>query len=298
MNNLVAFALMSAVWGFTWLPMKLASEAVPPIFLAAVRFLIASALFFAFLRLKGITLAVSSVGRLVTSALFITTGCYAFVFWGVAHAPTGISAIVNLSLMPIFIAIIAALYGQETITARRVAAIALGIAGLVFLFWSRTGAATGGSLAGWGLVSIAVGTLCYAWGSVMSRPLVGAMEPTALAFWQTLIGGIALVPVSLAIEGWEPGRIAALGDWRALLGLFVLVGGGSLVAFSIYLRLVRDWGAFRAALYSFVSPAVAVAVGVLLAGEPFGWPEAIGMAVMLTATALVMTEPRGAISAS
>jgi drug/metabolite transporter (DMT)-like permease len=55
---------------------------------------------------------------------------------------------------------------------------------------------------------------------------------------------------------------------------------------------VRDWGAFRAGLYSFVSPVIAVAVGVIVADEPFGTPAAVGMATMLAATALSLTEPR------
>ena len=66
--------------------------------------------------------------------------------------------------------------------------------------------------------------------------------------------------------------------------------GGSLGAFSIFLWLVRDWGAFRAGLYAFVSPIIAVAIGVVYAHEPFGWAEAVGGVVMLTATALTLTE--------
>jgi drug/metabolite transporter (DMT)-like permease len=96
--------------------------------------------------------------------------------------------------------------------------------------------------------------------------------------------------VSLLVEGYDPARFAALADGRVLLGLSILVLGGSLGAFSIYLWLVRDWGAFRAGLYAFVSPVVAVAVGVALAHEAFGWPEGLGMGVMLAATALALSE--------
>jgi drug/metabolite transporter (DMT)-like permease len=115
------------------------------------------------------------------------------------------------------------------------------------------------------------------------------MHPLSLAFWETTIGVIGLIPASLLIEGYDPGRFVALADGRALLGLSVLVLGGSLGAFSIYLWLVRDWGAFRAGLYAFVSPVVAVAVGVAVAQEPFGWPEACGMILMLAATTLATT---------
>ncbi len=75
-----------------------------------------------------------------------------------------------------------------------------------------------------------------------------------------------------------------------LICLGVIVIGGSLIAFSIFLWLVRDWGAFRAGMYAFVSPVIAVAIGVIYAHEPFGWAEASGMCIMLAATALALTE--------
>jgi drug/metabolite transporter (DMT)-like permease len=287
-GHIVAFAAMALIWGLTWLPMKIASEAVPPIFLAMMRFLLAGLCYLAFILVKGLPLKMVQPWRVIVASLLITTGCYSLLFWGVARAPTGLSSIVNLSLMPIFLILIGALYGQERITPRRLGAIALGVLGLVMLFSGRTGTAQDGAL--FGLAAVALATLSYAWGGVVSRPLMQRMHPITLAFWETSIGALGLIPVSLLVEGYDPAYFAGLTDGRAILGLIILVLGGSLGGFSIYLWLVRDWGAFRAGLYSFVSPVVAVAVGVAFANEAFGWPEAIGMAVMLSATALALTE--------
>ncbi|WP_262270921.1 DMT family transporter [Microvirga yunnanensis] len=292
MRRIAAFALMALIWGLTWLPMKVASEVVPPIFLAAMRFLLAAPCFFLIALAQGLPVRPGRFSRIVAASLLITTGCYGFLFWGVARAPSGLSAIVNLSLMPIFLVVIGALYGQERITMRRVAAIGFGIAGLALLFSGRTGAAQEGATPVIGLVAVAIGTVSYAWGSVISRPLTLAMPPLILAFWQSLVGGVALVPVSFAVEGYDPAYVSALSDPRALFGLGVLVLGGSLVAFWIYLGLVRDWGAFRAGLYSFISPIIAVAAGVVYAHEPFGWAEGLGMGIMLAATALSLSEKK------
>lgn len=289
---IAAFAGMALIWGLTWLPMKIASEAVPPIFLAMMRFLLAGLCYLAFILAKGLPLKMVQPGRVVVASLLITTGCYSLLFWGVARAPTGLSSIVNLSLMPIFLILVGALYGQERITPRRLGAIALGVLGLVMLFSGRTGTAQDGALIG--LAAVALATLSYAWGGVVSRPLMQTMHPITLAFWETSIGALGLIPVSLLVEGNDPAYFAGLTDERAIMGLAILVLGGSLGGFSIYLWLVRDWGAFRAGLYSFVSPVVAVAVGVAFANEAFGWPEAIGMAVMLSATALALTEGKRA----
>lgn len=284
-----AFLVMSAIWGLTWLPMKSAALVVPPIFLAAVRFLVAGALFYAYLAARRIPLAPPNPVRLVAASLLTTTGCYAFVFWGVARVPSGLSAIVNLSLIPVFTIVIGALHGEERITRRRIAAVGLGIVGLVLLFWTRQAGGQEGVSVALGIAAIVIGTLCYSWGSVISRPLVAETPPVALAFWQVTIGGVLLLPISFIIEGYDPSRVSTFWtDGRAAFGLGFLVIAGSLMAFSIYLWLIREWGAFRAGLYAFVSPIVAVSVGVVWAGEPFGWPETAGMAVMLAATGLVI----------
>jgi drug/metabolite transporter (DMT)-like permease len=54
---------------------------------------------------------------------------------------------------------------------------------------------------------------------------------------------------------------------------------------------LRDWDAFRAGLYAFVSPAIAVGVGVAVLGEPFGPPEAVGAVLMFGAAAIALKRP-------
>lgn len=294
-RQLLAFCVMALIWGVGWLPTKLAIGVVPPIFFACTRFTLAALGFLILARLSRLRLRPGRPGRLLAASLLVTTGTYALVFWGVARAPSGLAAVVNLGLMPIFLMMVGALHGQERVTPRRVAAIALGLAGLGLLFSGRIGGegAAGGEgvEAALGLAAVALGTLSYAWGTVVSRPLAQGMPPLVLAFWESGLGALGLIPVSLAVEGWDPARLAALGDPRALGGIAMNVGGGSLIAFPIFLMLLRDWGPFRAGLYAFVSPVVAVLVGFALAGERVDWLEGAGMAVTLAATALALKRP-------
>jgi drug/metabolite transporter (DMT)-like permease len=133
-SRIAAFALMALIWGLTVAAMKLAPRPCRRSSFATVRFLLAGLCFLMIALARGLPLRAPRFGRIVVASLLITTGCYAFVFWGVANAPTGISAIVNLALMPIFLVAIGAVYGQERITRRRAGAIGLGILGLVLLF--------------------------------------------------------------------------------------------------------------------------------------------------------------------
>jgi EamA-like transporter family. len=117
------------------------------------------------------------------------------------------------------------------------------------------------------------------------------MPVVTLAGWQTLIGGIGLAALSLVLEPLEASHLRALASWPTLPALLFLVAAGSLAGFTIYLRLLRDWGAFRAGLYAFVSPVIAVAVGVVALSERFGWAEGLGAVLMFGAAAIASKKP-------
>lgn len=292
MANLVAFFVMSLIWGLTWLPVKVITASVPPVFVGAVRFVLAGTLFLVWAIAVRAPLTTRRPRRLAAAVLLISAGCHGPMFWGVQHAPTGLAAVVNLSLMPIFTMIVGVAAREETVDARRAVAMALGIAGLGLLFWPRLGlASVDDRTVVAGLIAVVVGTLSYATGGVVSRPLLREMPTVSLSAW-TLVGGLAMLPLSFLLEGFEPRRFIDIFTWPAVGGLGFIVLFGSLVAFTIYLRLVRDWGLFGAALYSFVSPVIAVLVGLGFLGERVGPFEIAGMAVMLTATAVALVPRR------
>jgi drug/metabolite transporter (DMT)-like permease len=291
-RNALLFAVMCLVWGLTWLPVKVGATHVPPVFLAAARFLIAGLAMLVWAGRDVLKVPASARWRLLGTALLLNTGNYTLLFWGTAHAPTGLAAIVNFATIPIFTLLASRAIEGQAINGRKIAAIVLGTVGLVFLFASRAmgglNVAQGDPLEAWGLAAVAAGTLLYCVGAVLSRPIAGAMPTLTLAGWQTLIGGIGLAIMSLSFERVGLADFRALGQWPVLPAVVFLVIGGSLMGFTIYMRLLRDWGAFRAGLYAFVSPAIAVGVGVVALGEPFGWPEAVGAFLMFGAAAIAL----------
>jgi len=291
-RNALLFAVMCLVWGLTWLPVKVGATHVPPVFLAAARFLIAGLAMLVWAGRDVLKVPASARWRLLGTALLLNTGNYTLLFWGTAHAPTGLAAIVNFATIPIFTLLASRAIEGQAINGRKIAAIVLGTVGLVFLFASRAmgglNVAQGDPLEAWGLAAVAAGTLLYCVGAVLSRPIAGAMPTLTLAGWQTLIGGIGLAIMSLSFERVGLADVRALGQWPVLPAVVFLVIGGSLMGFTIYMRLLRDWGAFRAGLYAFVSPAIAVGVGVAALGEPFGWAEAVGAFLMFGAAAIAL----------
>lgn len=291
-RNALFFVLMCLVWGVTFLPIKIASAHAPPIFLAAVRFTIAGALMLLWAGRDAFKVPGWSLRRLVGTGLLVNTGNYTFLFWGIMHAPSGLAAVVNMATIPVYSLLASRVIEGGRISGRRIVAILLGGAGLGFLFASRMRAgaasATGDSLELWGLAAVAFGTLLYCVGAVLTRAIAPAMPILALAGWQTVIGALGLIVISLMLEPVGVEHLHALVLWPVWPAMATLVVGGSLVGFTIYLKLLNEWGAFRAGLYAFVSPVIAVAAGIVVLGEPFGWAEGVGAVLMFGAAAIAL----------
>ena len=96
-------------------------------------------------------------------------------------------------------------------------------------------------------------------------------------------GGLVLTFGALALE--PDAAAAARFDWTAPAwgGWLFLVLFGSLIAFTACMRLIDVWGPARAGSYAYVTPIIAVLLGVLLLGERVGLRDGVGMALLLLA---------------
>lgn len=285
---------MVVIWGMTWVAAKFGVDSVPPMLFVGTRYVAAGGILLLWQVWRGETLRVRprDIGLVAAAAFLMVTGSAAGLYWAVQHVPTGLISVINNALMPLALLLLAVAARQEHCSLRQVCAIALGMLGLVLLLGpaalAQGGYNTSDPLLGWGIAAAILATLAYAGGSVLARPLLGAYPPESLAAITNFGGGIALVLLSLA---FEPGARAALsGNWgvAAWGGWAFLVIFGSLIAYSVWLRLIRDWGASRAGLYAFISPIIAVFLGVLLFGETVHVIEAAGMAVMLLSAWLAL----------
>lgn len=285
-RQLLLFLVMSGLWGASWIAIKAGVEAMPPLLFAASRFLAAGVVLFAIAGRRRIRDCLAGrIGRVALVAILVNTATYGLIFWGVQHVASGLAAVVNLALMPIALFSIGLAFGEERYRHGSALGVGLGVLGLVILFWPRLMAGTDG-LSPLGLAAIVVGTLAYCLGSVLSRPLLRETGALALSAVQMLIGGAGLVVASLILEPRSFGQLATLADPTVLASWLFLVLGGAVVGHTIYLSLIRDWGPSRAGLYAFVSPVIAVALGIVVFAESFGPFEAIGSVVMLSAAAL------------
>ena len=265
------FLAMSLIWGATWIAGKVVVEAVPPIFMSGARYFLVSLLMAKTVMGLHRSLRGQDIRRIVLSGLLTTTATYVLLFWGIQYVPSGVASVVNLALMVLLLYLFAVLGGQERLSWRPLPAVALGIGGLLVLFWHQDAAIPSDPMELWGALAIVGATAAYALGSVLAKPLVGVIAPLDLTAAHAVLGMVTLGGLSLAFEPISTATFRSLLQPVPLAGLLFLVMFGTVVAYTIYLRLVRDWGAMRAGLYAFVSPVAALMLGTIVLGEPLGW---------------------------
>ncbi|EJC82967.1 putative permease, DMT superfamily [Rhizobium leguminosarum bv. trifolii WSM2297] len=284
-RNLTKFLVLCLVWGLTWIAVKVGVTTVPPMVLAATRFMAAGLILLGFAAAKGAIVVPQGrdMVRLLIASLLMITLCYGPLFWGMKFVASGTAAVLEMSLTPLALLAFGIAMGEERWSWTRLGALALGVIGLAVLFTPETTASNTSSPTMFGLAAVAWAAISSAWGSVLARTLVSNYGSKFLSGSTTLIGGSVLLAASLMVEPGAASALATTWNWQAIAGWLFLVIFGSLIGYSIYMQLLRDIGPARAGSFAFVSPAIAVAVGALLASEPITLQSVSGMVLMLVA---------------
>jgi drug/metabolite transporter (DMT)-like permease len=273
----VALFALYVVWGSTYLAIRYALESYPPFFLAAIRFIAAGALMYAWLRLRGSAAPTGLQWRnaAICGILLLLMG-NGFVCFAEQSVESGIAA-VAVSSMPLFAALFSGLYGEWP-QRREVLGLAIGFAGVILL---NLGSGLSGSRLG--ALMLIIAAAAWAFGSVWSKRQDMPKGPMNTAA-QMLCGGIALAVLSMLAGEQVPLHPSLRSNFAiAYLAVF-----GSIIAFSAYLYLLKTVRPALATSYAYVNPPVAVLFGVMLAGEHVGPLDLVGMVVILVGVAIVI----------
>eukprot|EP01037_Dinobryon_pediforme_P005715 gene5716-5778_t len=277
------FAIVCVVWGSTWIAMKTGTAQVPPGLFSGLRWVTAGMVLLLIVRLQegALRLPWHLARRIVPVAVLLISSNQLLMLYALRYVGSGLGAVINCALTPLSLLSFAVAMRQERITRRIVAAMALGVLGILMLFGP---AALAGRLDGMvllGALGIIIGTLTYSAGSVLARPLMGTVSPLLLAALFNIVGGGFLLAFSVV---FEPGAMLALDlrwGWGPWLSWLFLVGPAAIGASTLFLVLVRDWGATKSGSYAFISPIIAVLLGLVISGEQLHPIDAVGMALML-----------------
>ncbi|MEA2683823.1 MAG: hypothetical protein QOK05_2151 [Chloroflexota bacterium] len=283
---ILALGTLYILWGSTYLAIRIGIETLPPLLMASTRFIIAGLLMIGSAALRGDLRGGRPTARhwlatLVIGGLLLAGG-NGGVTWGEQFVNSGVAALL-VATVPVWMALLAHVTGQERLSVLVGAGLVLGIGGVVLVAhpWS------GGAGEAKGLVVVLLAAFAWASGSLYARRARLPRSAILVTGMEMLCGGAVLL-VAATLNG-ELGRVhPERFSLASILALLYLVGFGSIVAFSAYVYLLNHVSAALAGTYAFVNPAVAVFLGALVLGEPLTPFVVIGGAVIIAGVALVV----------
>lgn len=281
----LAWITVCLVWGTTYLGIRVALETIPPALLGGIRYVAAGAVLALILRARGVRLPGPAHwnGLALLGFLMIALG-NGGVIWAEQWVPSGIAAVVVAAAPFWMTGFEAVLPGGERLTVRGVAGLLVGFVGILLLVWPDLTA--GGELGrrfGVGVIALQVACLGWALGSSYSRRHARGENALGSAALQMLFGGLFMLLAATLRGEWA----ALTFTWRSGLAELYLIVFGSLVGYSAYVYALKHLPVSTVSLYAYVNPVIAVVLGTLLLGEPFGLRVVLASAVVFAGVAVV-----------
>lgn len=265
-------------WGSTYLAIKFAIESFPPLMMVGVRFAIAGALLYAWMRYRGepAPTLLQWRGAALVGLLLPVLG-NGTVTYVQLHVSSSVAALA-IATVPIWMAIFARAWGHP-IRRREWLGIAVGFVGLVLL--NTRGSLQGDWLSACLLMFAAASwSLGSVWGKHTAMPS-GLMGAAA----QMLCGGLIAFVISACLGETWPTEILP----RAWAAMGFLIFLSSMITFSAYQWLLHHVRPLVASSNTFVNPVVAFIVGIGFANEHVHPMEYVALAVILLGVFFVLT---------
>jgi drug/metabolite transporter (DMT)-like permease len=231
-----AFAVVYLVWGSTFLGIRVAVETLPPLTMAAVRFLVAGAVLLLVAR-RGLPQVTARQWRNAAAigTLFFL-GNHGLVSSAARYIPSSLSCLIIAGEVPVIAVLSSLLLPHQPLTRRSLIGAAIGISGVVSLFAGHGFVAGPSQLVPCLMVFGA--SICWALGAVVSQRLELPRDPVLSAGMQMLCGATLLCGAS-ALRGEPASLTAAALSHRSLFALAYLIVFGSVIAFACYTWLLK-----------------------------------------------------------
>jgi drug/metabolite transporter (DMT)-like permease len=278
-RDLGALLLLSALWGASFIFIRVAVPALGPFVLVELRVGLAAvtlALCAAFLgrlpklRARWKQFALLGLGNVAIPFSLISTA--------EINLTASLAAILN-STTVMFTAMVAAVWMGDALTARKVAGVVLGIVGVAVLVgWDPI-------VLNWAVVlsvgAMLAASLAYALGSVYAKRTFAGSSPLAIAIGQLTAAATLMLPLAaVSVPDERPSTIVVL----SVLGLAL---PSTAVAYMLYFRLIENVGPTSTSTVTLLVPLFGLLFGVVLLDEPVGLGTLAGLVLILASVTLI-----------
>ncbi len=279
--------LLTAIWGGSFTFVKLGLRDLPVFGSISLRFGLAAAILTVYCRWKGVPLWYT--GR---NARYLLVGAGAFA-WSQALLYLGLNLTtagrgsIFFNTQPFFTLLILPLFfPEETITSRKLFGTAVAFTGVVLLFFEKLGGGGGAALLGDTLTLLAA--LGWTANNIITKRVVGQLQPTALILWSSAAALPVMLLVSLLLERGQPWRFTP----TAIASVLYLGAVAAAFSFAMFTWLIQRYSAIRVNAFVFLAPVFGVLIGWAQLGEPLSASQLAGALLVAAGILLVNSEPR------
>lgn len=272
----VLFVAMAVIWGIPYLLIKVAVDEIAPSTLVLARTAVATVLLLPVALARGM---IGPVLRRWRPLLLYTVIeiCAPWLLLGFAEQRLS-SSLAGLLVAGVpLVGALLARFGpeRERLGRRRLLGLLVGLAGVAALVGFEVGAGDARAI-----VAIAVVVVCYAVGPFILARTLSDLPALGVVAASLALAALAYVPAGLieAPASWPSGR--------ATLAVLVLAVVCTAVAFLVFFELIAEVGAARSTVITYLNPAVAVLLGVLILDESFTVATAAGFVLILLGSIL------------
>jgi drug/metabolite transporter (DMT)-like permease len=281
---LTEFVLLGALWGASFLFMRLGAAEFGALPTAGMRVAIAALFLLPLLLLRGQWQALSKHWGKIFFLGMLNSGIpFALYAYALLSIRTGLSSLLNATV-PLFGALVAWLWLKDRPHGMKILGLLIGFVGVAMLAWGKASFKpdASGLVTGWAVLACLGACLCYGISASFTKRHLGGVPSLVIATGSQLGATVGLALPSLWLWPSQPPSPTA---WLALLAVGVLCTG---VAYVLFFRLIDKVGAAGALTVTFLIPVFAVLYGVVFLGESVtAWMLICGTVILL-GTALSM----------
>lgn len=281
---LFAWLAVCVIWGTTYLGIRISLESMPPALMGGLRWTIAGTLLALFVRARGEQLPPRSRwgGIALMGFLLLGLGNGGVVF-AEQWVPSGLAAVL-VATSPFWMAAVeASLKDGERMRPSTVAGLLVGFAGILVLVWPDLTIERSDRTFLAGVIALQIASFGWALGSAYSRRFARNDNILGTTALQMLAGGLIMMLAGL-VRG-EFGQL--FFTTRTAVALAYLSTLGAIGGFVAYTYALRHLSVSFVSLYAYINPVIAVALGVMLMGEPFDKRMATAAALVFAGVAIV-----------
>ena len=281
--NLFLLLLLGAIWGSSYLFIKVIVGEVPVMTLVAGRIALSAAILWIWVRLRGLHMPRSRSlwATYAFMGFFNGTLPYFLIAWGEQYIDSGLAALLQAT-MPIFTILMAHfIIQEERLTPMGALGIALGFAGVLILMLPELRQGLHGNVLG--QLAIIGASVSYASTAIVARQNLRGQSPLLSTTGQLTMGTLFTLPIMFVVDWpftFSP-SVVAVASWLALSIL------GTVIAYVLYYMLIERTSATFTSMVTYIIPINGLILGAVVLGEPVTLVILVSLALILTGVLLV-----------